>query len=337
MREDENKLELSAINEIADLIKKHRENAYRRVNEELIDLYYEVGMYLSRKINTQKWGSKTIESISKSIKTQFPTMKGFSRPGLYRMVQFYETYRDNIIVSTVMRQISWTNHIAILNSTKTMEEKIFYINLSAKYNYSVRELQRQINSHYYERYMLSQGNAEISVEPIVGEEDYPNSRILDTFSLEFLDLPNNYKEKDLRDAIIDNMKDFILEIGKDFTFVDKEHRITVGGQDFYIDLLFFNRHLNCLVAIELKIGEFIPEYVSKMDFYLEALDRHEKKEKENPSIGIILCSKRNKAVVEYATARNLSPLMISQYETELIDKKLLQNKLIELNMLFDKK
>ena len=164
-------------------------------------------------------------------------MKGFNRAGIYRMKQFYETYKDNEIVSTLLRQLSWSNNVIILSSTHSMEEKEFYIRMCIKNNYSARELNRQIESGYFHRYMLSDGKANQSLTKATGEEDYPNTRILDTYSLEFLDLPNNYSEKDLKKAIISNMNDFILEIGKDFTFVGEEYRVQVGGQDFFIDLL----------------------------------------------------------------------------------------------------
>lgn len=264
------------------------------------------------------------------MKREYPTMKGFTRPGIYRMKQFYETYKDNEIVSTLLRQISWSNNVKILSSTNSIEEKEFYIRMCIKNNYTARELDRQISSGYFHRYMLSNGKANQSIEKATGEEDYPNTRILDTYSLEFLDLPNQYSEKDLKKEIISNMKDFILEIGKDFTYVGEEYRVQVGNQDFYIDLLFYNRALSCLVAFELKIDEFKPEYISKMDFYLEALDRQEKKENENPSVGVILCASKDEQVVEYAMSRSMSPTMVSQYTLKLIDKKLLEEKLKEI-------
>lgn len=331
---DKNGLDFSPILQI---IKEHRQNAYVKINEELVAMYYELGEFLSKKIEKEKWGSKTIELISKNIIAHYPNAKGFNRAGLYRMIQFYETYRDNVIVSPLVTQLSWTNNLLIMQGTKSMEEKEFYIRLCIKNNYSKRELQRQISSKYYERYLLSNGNALESTEPIVGEEDEPNTKLLDVYSLEFLDLPNNYKEKDLKQAIVNNLKDFILEIGKDFTFIEQEHRINIGGEDFYIDLLFYNRTYSCLVAIELKVGKFQPEYVSKMDFYLAALDKFEKKDNENPSVGIILCTSKNDSVVELATSRTLSPTAISTYSTKLIDTKALQSKLIEYRELFDKK
>ena len=298
-------------------------------------MYYEIGNYLFNKVKSEKWGSKAMDNIAKNIKEQYPTLKGFDRAGLYRMMQFYETYKDNEIVAPLVRQISWTNNMIIFSHKSSIEEKEFYLRLCIKNNYSKRELERQIASHYYERYILSDGNALESTTARVGENDYPNTRILDQYSLEFLDLPNNYSEKDLRKSIVSNLKDFILEIGNDFTFIGEEYRIQVGDCDFYIDLLFYNRSYSCLVAFELKIDKFEPEYVSKMNFYLEALDRQEKKENENPSVGIILCASKNDTVVEYSMARNTSPLLISEYSTKLIDKNILENKVIEIRKILD--
>jgi predicted nuclease of restriction endonuclease-like (RecB) superfamily len=290
---------------------------------------------LSKKVASGGWGSKTIDNLVITIKTQYPSLKGFNRAGLYRMIQFYEAYRDNIIVSPLVTQLSWTNNLLILQGTKTIEEKEFYIRLCIKNNSSKRELNRQIQTHYYERYLLSNGNALESLEPVIGEEDGPNTKLLDTYSLEFLDLPNNYKEKDLKDAIISNLKNFILEIGKDFTFIEQEHRINVGGEDFYIDLLFYNRTYSCLVAFELKVDKFQPEFVSKMDFYLAALDKYEKKPNENPSVGIILCASKNDSVVELASSRSISPTAVATYSTQLIDTNALKEKLIEYQTLFE--
>ena len=316
--------------EIINMIETRRNNAYRKINEELIGLYWDFGKYISEKVNDSNWGDKIVDKLEEFMKREYPTMKGFTRRGIYRMKQFYETYKDNEIVSTLLTQISWSNNVIILSSTNSMEEKEFYIRMCIKNNYSARELDRQISSGYFQRYMLSDGKANQSITKATGEEDYPNTRILDTYSLEFLDLPNNYSEKDLKKSIISNMKDFILEIGKDFTYVGEEYRVQVGNEDFYIDLLFYNRTLSCLVAFELKIGKFKPEYISKMDFYLEALDRQERKENENPSVGVILCASKDEQVVEYAMSRTMSPTMVSQYTLKLIDKKLLENKLKEI-------
>lgn len=239
-------------------------------------------------------------------------------------------------MSTLLAQISWSNNIIILSGTSSIEEKEFYIRLCIKNNYSARELNRQIASGYFQRYMLSSDNALPSLEKAIDEDDIPNTRILDQYSLEFLDLPNNYSEKDLRKSIVSNLKEFILEIGKDFTFIGEEYRVQVGNEDFYIDLLFFNRAYSCLVAFELKIDKFRPEYISKMDLYLEALDRQEKRSNESPSIGVILCTSKNDAAVEFAMSRTTSPTLVSTYKTKLINKEALEKKLIEYRKLLEK-
>ena len=316
--------------EIINMIETRRQNAYKKVNEELISLYWDFGKYISEKVNDSNWGDKIVDKLVEFMKREYPTMRGFTRRGIYRMKQFYETYKDNEFVSTLLTQISWSNNVKILSSTKSIEEKEFYIKMCIKNNYTARELDRQISSGYFYRYMLSEGKANQSLSKAVGEEDYPNTRILDTYSIEFLDLPNQYSERDLKKSIISNMKDFILEIGKDFTYIGEEYRVQVGNADFYIDLLFYNRALSCLVAFELKTDDFKPEYISKMDFYLETLDRQEKKESENPSVGVILCASKNEQVVEYAMSRSMSPTMVSQYTLNLIDKKLLEDKLKEI-------
>lgn len=288
---------------LIQIITQSRQNALKKVNEELINMYWKVGEYLNAESNKASFGDAYIDSVAEEIQKAFPGIKGFNRRGLYRMKKFYETYKDDEFVTTLLSQISWSNHLAIISKAKTEEERHFYIAFCAKENYSARELSRQIDSGYYERYMLSK--EKLLPEPVKGLKENP---FLDSYVIEFLDLPSNYKESDLRKGLIRNMKDFILEVGKDFTFIDEEYRVQVGGKDFKIDLLFFHRGLQCLVAFELKIGEFKPEYISKMDFYLEALDRQKKKENENPSVGMILCASKDDEVVEYAMSRTLSPI-----------------------------
>lgn len=295
------------------------------MNEELIRMYWLVGEYLSIESMKATFGDKYIDMISKEIQEMFPGIRGFNRRGLYRMKQFYELYRDNAIVSPLLTQLSWSNHLLIMSGCKSDVEREFYMRLCIKENYSKRELERQINSGYYERYMLSK--EKLLPEPIKGLKENP---FLDSYIIEFLDLPKNFKESDLRKGLIQNMKEFILEVGKDFTFIDEEYRVQVGGEDFRIDLLFFHRGLQCLVAFELKIGKFKPEYVSKMDFYLEALDRQKKKDNENPSVGMILCASKDDEVVEYAMSRTMSPMLVAEYKLQLPDKTVLQKKLQEL-------
>ena len=310
---------------LIEIIESSRKNALRKVNEELIRMYWLVGEYLSVESKNVSFGDKYIDAIAKEIKDVFPGIKGFNRRGLYRMKQFYELYKDNSIVTPLLTQLSWSNHLLIMSGCKSNMEREFYMRLCIKEGYSKRELERQINSGYYERYMLSK--EKLLPEPIKGLKENP---FLDSYVIEFLDLPKNFKESDLRKGLIQNMKEFILEVGKDFTFIDEEYRVQVGGEDFRIDLLFFHRGLQCLVAFELKIGKFKPEYISKMDFYLEALDRQKKKENENPSVGMILCASKDDEVVEYAMSRTLSAMMVAEYRLQLPDKAVLQKKLQEL-------
>ena len=290
-----------------------------------IMLNYEVKNNLSTESEKASFGDAYIDTVAEEIQNAFPGIKGFNRRGLYRMKKFYETYKDDEFVTTLLTQISWSNHLTIISKAKTMEERHFYLSLCVKENYSARELSRQIDSGYYERYMLSQ--EKLLPEPIKELKENP---FLDSYIIEFLDLPSNFKEADLRKGLINNMRNFILEVGRDFTFIDDEVRVQVGKEDYKIDLLFFHRGLQCLVAFELKIGRFKPEYISKMDFYLEALDRQKKKKHENPSVGVILCASKDDEVVEYAMSRTLSPMMVAEYQLQLPDKSVLQKKLQEL-------
>ena len=225
----------------------------------------------------------------------------------------------------MLTQLSWTNHLIIMSGIKSDEEREFYIRLAIREQYSSRQLERQMESGYYERYMLSK--SKLLPEPLQSKQN----PFLDQFVVEFLDLPDIFHENDFRSALVKGMRNFILELGKDFTFVGEEYPIQVGGEDYRIDLLFFHRSLRCLVAMELKIGKFKPEYVSKMDFYLEGLDRQVRKPDENPSVGLLLCASKNDEVVEYALNRTLSPMMVAQYQLQLPDKDILRKKLKELS------
>lgn len=317
--------ELSHADSLIKIIQHSRDCALKKVNEELINMYWNVGAFISKESAGASFGDAYIDSIVREIQAAFPGIRGFNRRGLYRMKQFYDTYCGDEFVSALLSQISWTNHLLILSKAKTVEERHFYITLCIREAYSSRELERQINSGYYERYMLSR--EKLLPEPVKGLKDHP---FLDSYIIEFLDLPRNFKEADLRKGLILNMKNFILEVGKDFSFIGEEYPVQVGGEDFHIDLLFFHRGLQCLVAFELKIGKFRPEYISKMDFYLEALDRQKKKQNENPSVGMILCASKDDEVVEYAMSRTMSPMLVAEYQLQLPDKAILQRKLQEL-------
>lgn len=311
---------------VVNIIESAKERAYRKVNEELITMYRDIGEYISKQSKNSSYGDAFVQKLADFFSENYPELKGFNRRGLYRMKQFYELYQGEEKVSPLVTQLSWSNHLKIMSACKTMDERIFYMNMCIKERLSKRELERQIDSGYYERYMLSQNPQSLALETA---KKVTGNIFLDNYVLDFLDVPEPMSEHDLQKSIIRNLKDFILEIGKDFTFVGEEYRVQVGNHDFFIDLLFYHRGLSCLVAFELKIGEFKPEYVGQINLYLEALDREVKKENENPSVGIILCASKDDEVVEFALSRRLSPTMVAEYNLKLIDKKLLQKKLKE--------
>jgi hypothetical protein len=289
--------------DIVKIVESAKYRAYRKVNEELILMYQEVGKYISEKSKEASYGSNFVENVADFFSENYPDLKGFTRRGLYRMKQFYE-----------------------LSGSKSREERQFYVKVAVREKYSKRELERQMDSGYYERFTLSNGEG-LPATQKTKQETY--NLFMDSYVLEFLDTPKIGSDRDFQKSILENLKNFILEIGKDFTFIGNEYRVQVGNHDYYIDLLFYHRGLSCLAAFELKLGEFKPEYIGKMNLYLEALDREVKKKAENPSVGVILCTSKDDKVVEYTLSRSLSPAMVSEYTLKLIDKSLLQRKLKE--------
>ena len=320
--------------EVFVLIQNAKQKAIASVNSELIDLYWNVGKLISERTKEGSWGKGVVDSLSKFIQDQDPTIKGFSSQNLWRMRQFFEAYSSNKILSSLTRELSWTNNLLILSKSNSITEQEFYLRLAIKERYSSRELERQIDSGIFERTMLSKSKVSAVLREI-----HPQSTQMfkDNYILDFLSLPKPFAEKDLRNGIVSHLKDFILEFGKDFTFAGQEYRVQVGNKDFYVDLLFYHRDLQCLVAFDLKITDFKPEYLGKMEFYLEALDRDVKMVHEKPSVGIVLCKSKDDQVVEYALSRSASPTMVSQYETKLISKKLLESKLQEFFMIEENK
>ena len=309
------------------LIKQSRTNAIRAVNSELINLYWNIGEYVSYKIEQSEWGDSVVKELATFIQTNEPEIKGFSDKNIWRMKQFYESYKNLPKLSALLREISWSHNLAIFSRCKTAEEREFYLKLSKQESYSIRELERQISTSLFERTLI--GNSKLSTVLRESNKDLANN-FKDSYVFEFLNLPEPHNEGELQHGLVKQMKDFILELGKNFLFIGEEYKLQVGNSDFYIDLLFYHRGLQCLVAFELKADKFKPDHLGQLNFYLEALDRDVKKSNENPSIGILLCKDKDSEVVEYALSRSLSPTMVAEYKTQLPDKKLLQQKLHEL-------
>jgi predicted nuclease of restriction endonuclease-like (RecB) superfamily len=359
---------------LQETIQKARYNALKVINAGLVNLYWQVGAYVSTQLTQSKWGEKTVQQLTDFLQNNEPGLKGFDRKNIYRMVQFYESYYSSSLVRkvnkktqdvenqynrivapagrqfekevpgefvtsvrrqifneeinhTILVSVSWTHNRTIFSRCKTEEEREFYLRLCIKENFSVKELERQIDSGTFERIIL--GNRHLSSKLKAAYPEIINC-IKDSYVFEFLNLPGTHSESDIQKGLIGQMKRFILELGKDFLFIGEEYKVLVGNRDFYIDLLFYHRGLQCLVAFELKKEKFEPEHLGKLSFYLEALDKDVKNENEKPSIGILLCKDKDSEVVEYALNRSLSPAMVAEYSTLLPDKKMLQQKLHEL-------
>lgn len=355
----ENEVIKQDFNQVYSIIDIHRKRAFQEINNNSLMIAWNVGAYVSAKIKSAEWGSNVVAQLSEYLRTKDPSLKGYSRRTLYKMVQFYETYSAPEFTALVDRlkindtlslpqisdteknkfvpfetaqipqfllQINWTCHQQILNGCKTNEQRIFYILYAKREKFEVKELQRAIKTNAYESVLGSGDFKSVALKNL-----YPESSLLlkDTAYLEFLGLPKRYKESRLRKGIVSHMKDFILELGKDFLFVDEEHCLEVGGKTFKCDLLFYHRGLRCLVAIELKTVEFEPSFMGQLEFYLEALDQTEKRSNENPSIGILLCKEANREVVKYALNRSMSPTMVAEYKEKLIPQEVLQRSLEE--------
>ena len=316
--------------EVVQLIDAARQHAYQAVNTALIELYWQIGAYISRKLQAAEWGDGVVDALANHLAATQPNLTGFTRRNLFRMRQFYDAYQHDQIMSALLTQLPWTHNLTILSRSKHPEEREFYIKMAIKEKWSSRELERQFKAALFERMVLNP--AKVSA---VLTQTHPEalSVFKDSYVVDFLNLQEHHSEADLHHSLLAKLKHFLLELGRDFCFVGSEVPIQVGTQDFALDLLFFHRGLNALVAIELKVDRFVPEHLGKLNFYLEALDRDHRKAHENPAIGVLLCASKDDEVVEYALSRSLSPAMIAEYQTQLPDKKLLQAKLHEFYLL----
>ena len=312
--------------EITALIQSAKQRAYRAINTELVNLYWQIGEYISHKIASAEWGEGVVDELARYLAETQPGLRGFTRRNLFRMRQFYEIYAGNEIVTPLVTQLPWTHNLIILSRSKREEEREFYLRMAIQERWSKRELERQFKASLFEQTIL----APPKVSPAVRQlHPLAESIFKDAYALEFLGLPDTHDESDLHGALIRNLGHFLTELGRDFCYVGSEYPLQVGQQDFSLDLLFFHRGLNALVAIELKARRFEPEDLGKLNFYLEALDRNHRKPHENPAIGILLCATKDEEVVEYALSRSLSPAMVSEYQTQMPNKKMLQAKLHE--------
>lgn len=300
------------IGEIKNKIRNSQYEAMRAVNKTLINLYWGIGQEIYNQQQEKGWGKSIVELLAKELKKEFPDVQGFSASNLWRMRNFYLTYKDIENLAPLVREISWTKNIAIVEKCKDLLEREFYIKMTKKYGWTKDVLINHIENKTYEKYLLNQTNFDKALP-----EKYINQAKLavkDEYMFDFLELSEEHSEKELERALVDNIKGFLEEMGGNFAFMGSQYHLNVGGDDFYIDLLLYHRSLKSLIAIELKIGEFKPEFVGQLQFYLTALDKQVKMEHENPSIGIIICKSKNRTVVEYALSDSDKPIGVSTYQ-----------------------
>ena len=316
----------SEFREVVDLIRRARQHALQAVNTSLVALYWEVGRYISQKLEKAIWGEGVVDQLARYISRCHSDLRGFERRNLFRMRQFYAAYKGHKAAAPLIRHLSWSSNLLILNRCKSPEEREFYLRLAHREGWDKRETDRQLRGALFERAILGRPKVSPAVTQL-----HPDAEAIfkDSYLVDFLDLPEGHSEQELQAAIIMNLKRFLLELGRDFAFVGEQYQLQVGGQDFRLDLLFYHRELQSLGAIELKVDEFKPEYLGKLEFYLEALDRDVRKSHEGPSLGVLLCASKDSEVVEYALSRAASPALIAEYQTRLPDRKTLQRKLHE--------
>lgn len=351
---------------VNSLIERYRSSAIAMVNTTALQMYWEIGQYISLQLKSARWGTKVVGDLADYLKRQNPRRRGLSKRNLYNMVKFYDVYSRSIFIDRISqlninefvqlptaqiqdttivqlptaqlettnnKQIpalltitTFTNHVEIMNRCRSDEERIFYMLYARHQGLKTEELRRCIVNQTFSSLM----DKEKMLSPKL-LADYPQSEFMlkDKAVVDFLNLPQKHNEHHLHKGLLEHMKAFILELGKDFLFIESEFGVQVGGSTKRIDLLFFHRALQCLVAIELKAVDFQPEFVGKMDMYLEALDRDVKRDNENPSIGIILCPSADRSMVEYTLSRSLSPTMIAEYQRKLIPKEVMKKSLEE--------
>src|SRR3989338_8054470 len=324
------------LDNIINHIEQSKLRAFSEVNKALLNAYWGIGKELSENAS---YGKSVVERLSRDLRLKYHGVKGYSVANLWNMKRFYESYNQKLQTvsgeskklqpqsAELIFSISWSNHVTILDSTQSIEEKEFYIKMCIKEKWRNRELKRQLDSSLFERYMLADKPEKVTALIPKHEQKDLVRHFKDEYVLEFLNLRKEYSEQELEKAILDNLRDFFLEFGRSFTFVGSQYIINIGGRENKIDLLFYHRELRCLVAVDLKIGEFKAEFIGQMQKYLAALDEKIRLSNEKESVGLILCKSKNYEEVKFALAKTLSPVKVATYKTRLPDKKLIIKRL----------
>jgi predicted nuclease of restriction endonuclease-like (RecB) superfamily len=299
------------LEEIKKRVRAAQYDALKAVNTELVALYWDIGGMIAQRQKDLGWGKSVVEMLARDLQTEFPGMSGFSVQNLWYMRQFFLAYTGKSKLQPLVGEISWSKHLIILGRCKDDQAREFYIRMTRKFGWSKNVLALRIEDQTYEKTLLGQTNFEkILPEPV---RNQAKLAVRDEYTFDFLELGEEHSERELERAIIARVEGFLREMGGMFAFMGSQYRLEIEGEEFFIDLLLYHRILKCLVAVELKITEFKPEYVGKMQFYLAALDDRVRLPDENPSIGMILCRSKKRAIVEYALRESNKPIGVAAY------------------------
>lgn len=319
---DNDVIQLSFIADIKQKVRQAQYDALKVVNTQLINLYWEIGKSISEK-QSENWGKAVVPMLSKELQKEFPGIGGFSEGNLWLMAQFFNEYHIVEFLVPLVREISWSKHTSILKKCKNNQERQFYILSTKKFGWSKNVLIHQIENKTFEKYIHNQTNFENTLSENIKNQAY--LAVKDEYTFDFLNLADEHSESELEQALIQNIRSFLIELGHQFTFAGNQYKVCVNDHEYFIDLLLYHRQLRCLVAIELKIGEFIPEYKGKMEFYLAILNDQIKLEHENEAIGIIICKNKDRTIVEYSLKTSKSPIGVATYKTSNLLPKEYQN------------
>ncbi len=298
--------------EVKERIRSAQYAALKAVNQELIALYWDIGQLIVDRQQAAGWGKSVVEQLAKDIQSEFPGISGFSVRNLWNMRNFYLTYSQNTKLQPLVAEIGWTHNLAILEKCKDDLEREFYLRMTQKFGWTKNVLIHQIENQTYEKTLINQTNFDSTLTTEIIQQ--AKLAIKDEYTFDFLELGDAHSERQLEQAILSRVEPFLQEMGGMFTFVGSQYRLTISGQEYFIDLLLYHRHLKCLIAVELKVGEFLPEYVGKMQFYLAVLDDTVRLPDENPAIGIILCKTKDRTIVEYALRESNKPIGVTTYQ-----------------------
>lgn len=299
------------LQEVKTQIRQRQYQALRAANQELLTLYWWLGEAICSKQAQQGWGKAVVETLARDLQVEFPGRNGFSARNLWNMLDFYREYAGKPKLQPLVAEISWAKNLLILARCKDDLEREFYLRATARFGWTKNVLQHQLDNQSYRQYLAGQTNFDAALPE--GIKAQALLAVKDHYVFDLMGLAEEHSERELEQALVRNLRAFMAEMGGAFTFVGNQYRLEADGKDYYIDLLLFHRRLRCLVAIELKIGEFKPEHKGQIEFYLDQLDQHHRLEGENPPIGIVICRSKSRTVVEYALRNMNRPLGIATY------------------------